>query len=56
VTAIELRPRIPAALYEERRADVDKTLSLAEKYCIVSKAVRGGDKAFAIVPKLVSPV
>lgn len=41
VTRIDLFPHVPAALLAERRADVEKTLSLAEKYCIVSKAVRG---------------
>lgn len=41
VTKMELSPRVPAALWESRRADLEKTLSLAEKYCIVSKAVRG---------------
>jgi organic hydroperoxide reductase OsmC/OhrA len=41
VARIDLAARVPAALLEERRADVDKTLALAEKYCIVSKAVRG---------------
>jgi organic hydroperoxide reductase OsmC/OhrA len=35
-----LRLRVPAALYASRRAEVDKTVSLAEKYCIVSKVVR----------------
>jgi osmotically inducible protein OsmC len=40
VTRIDLLAHVPAALLAERRADVDKTLSLAEKYCIVSKAVR----------------
>ncbi|HTS01997.1 MAG TPA: OsmC family protein [Thermoanaerobaculia bacterium] len=41
VTRIDLFPIVPPALLEGRRADVDKTLSLAEKYCIVSKAVKG---------------
>jgi len=41
VTRIDLFPHVPAALLEERKADVEKTLSLAEKYCIVSKAVKG---------------
>jgi len=40
VTRIDLFPHIPAALLEGRKADVEKTLSLAEKYCIVSKAVK----------------
>ena len=38
VVAIAL---VPAALLAEREADVAKTLALAEKYCIVSKAVKG---------------
>ncbi|MGA7990995.1 MAG: OsmC family protein [Thermoanaerobaculia bacterium] len=49
VTRIDLYPIVPAALLSERRADVEKTLSLAEKYCIVSKAVRGS------VPVSVTP-
>jgi organic hydroperoxide reductase OsmC/OhrA len=49
ITRIDLDARVPAALLEERRADVDKTLSLAEKYCIVSKAVK------ASVPVTVTP-
>lgn len=40
VTTMTLEPRIPSALWDSRRADVEKTLSLAEKYCIVSKAVK----------------
>lgn len=41
ITRIDVAARVPPALLAERRADVDKSLSLAEKYCIVSKAVRG---------------
>ena len=41
VTRSTSSPHVPAALWEARRADVEKTLSLAEKYCIVSKAVKG---------------
>lgn len=51
ISRIELSPRVPAALWEVRRAEVDKTLALAEKYCIVSKAVRGGNIAFKVSPK-----
>jgi organic hydroperoxide reductase OsmC/OhrA len=50
VTGIAVTPHVPAALWEERRADVEKTLSLAEKYCIVSKAVREG-KSFTVTPE-----
>jgi organic hydroperoxide reductase OsmC/OhrA len=34
--------RVPAALLQTRRSEVEKTLSLTEKYCIISKAVRAG--------------
>jgi organic hydroperoxide reductase OsmC/OhrA len=37
---ILLHVRVPAALLAGRRADVVKTLALAEKYCILSKVVR----------------
>ncbi|HEY3348942.1 MAG TPA: OsmC family protein [Thermoanaerobaculia bacterium] len=50
VTRIDLFPHVPAALLDERRADVEKTLALAEKYCIVSKAVRGS-VPIAVTPK-----
>ena len=33
--------RVPATLLAGNRAAVEKTLSLAEKYCIISRAVRG---------------
>ena len=51
VTEMELAPNVPTALWESRKADVEKTLALAEKYCIVSKAVRGGAMAFRVTPK-----
>ena len=41
VSRIDLVAHVPAALLAEREADVAKTLALAEKYCIVSKAVKG---------------
>ena len=50
VTKVDLAPRVPAALWESRRADVEKTLSLAEKYCIVSKAVKAS-LALTVTPK-----
>ena len=51
VSRIAVRPLVPATLMEERRADVEKSLSLAEKYCIISKVVRGGGRAFDVVPR-----
>src|SRR5471030_1145747 len=50
VTKVNLAPHVPVALWESRRADVEKTLSLAEKYCIVSKAV-SGSLAITVTPK-----
>lgn len=41
VARVDLVARVPAALLAGREADVAKTLALAEKYCIVSKAVKG---------------
>jgi len=42
VTALSLRARVPADLLAAHRPAVEKTLSLAEKYCIISKVVRAG--------------
>lgn len=51
VTSITLTPRVPPALWAERRAEVAKSLQLAEKYCIVSKAVtRGVAKLHVALP------
>ena len=36
-----LRVRVPATLLAGQRAQVEKTVGLAEKYCLVSKVVRG---------------
>ncbi|HEY1252855.1 MAG TPA: OsmC family protein [Thermoanaerobaculia bacterium] len=35
-----IRPAVPRALLAANRAGVEKSLSLAEKYCILSKVVR----------------
>jgi lipoyl-dependent peroxiredoxin len=35
-----IRPSVPRALLAESRAGVEKSLALAEKYCIISKVVR----------------
>jgi peroxiredoxin-like protein len=35
-----IRARVPKALLDADRARVEKTLSLAEKYCIISKVAR----------------
>jgi organic hydroperoxide reductase OsmC/OhrA len=52
VTSFTIAPRIPSALWNERRADVEKTLQLAEKYCIVSKAVKGEGRTLTVTPKV----
>jgi putative redox protein len=38
--SVTLHVRVPAALLASRRAEVEKSLALAEKYCIISKVVR----------------
>ena len=38
----KVHARVPASLLDGQRAQVEKTLSLTEKYCIISKAVRAG--------------
>lgn len=50
VTRIDLAAHVPAALLAEREADVAKTLQLAEKYCIVSKAVKGEGREVHVAP------
>ena len=42
VTGLSVRARVPKAVLAAHRPAVEKTLSLAEKYCIVSKIVRAG--------------
>jgi organic hydroperoxide reductase OsmC/OhrA len=42
ITNVDIAPHVPKALWEARRADLEKTLSLAERYCIISKAVKSG--------------
>jgi osmotically inducible protein OsmC len=42
VTGVTLRARVPGAVAASHREQLHKTLSLAEKYCIVSKVVRAG--------------
>jgi len=45
-----IHARVPASLYADQKAQIEKTLALAEKYCIVSKAVKGS-LALTITPK-----
>ena len=50
VERVHLSAHVPAALLAEREADVAKTLALAEKYCIVSKAVKGEGREVHVTP------
>lgn len=50
VEKIYLSAYVPAALLAERETDVAKTLALAEKYCIVSKAVKGEGREVHVTP------
>jgi osmotically inducible protein OsmC len=53
VTKLVLSPLVPRSLWQEREKDVVRTLELAEKYCIVSRALRGGERELLVRPKLV---
>lgn len=44
-----IHARVPASLLASQRAAVEKTLQLAEKYCIISKAARA---AMAVVVEI----
>ena len=35
-----IHPRVPAQLFAEQRTQIEKTLALAEKYCIISKVAK----------------
>ncbi len=38
--SIVIHARVPSALLAAQRAQVEKTLQLAEKYCVISKVAR----------------
>ncbi len=51
VASYELKPHVPKHLLEARGADIERTLQLAEKYCIVSRAVRGEGRTLTVTPE-----
>ncbi len=53
IARFDLAPYVPKSLLRERIVDVEKTLELAEKYCIVSKALRGVGREIRVEPKAV---
>ena len=54
VAKLLLVPHVPKAIWDQRMGDVEKTLELTEKYCIVSKAVRGSGLAIEVSPTVVA--
>ena len=52
VARFVLVPKVPKTLWDERRAEIEKTLELTERYCIVSKAIRGSGLALEISPDI----
>lgn len=48
VAKLLLVPHIPKTVWDARKGDVEKTLELAEKYCIVSRALRGSGLAIEV--------
>lgn len=53
VAKLLLVPHIPKAVWDERKGDIEKTLELAEKYCIVSRALRGTGLSIDVSPNVV---
>lgn len=52
VAKLLLVPHVPKALWDQRRGDIEKTLELTERYCIVSKALRASGLALEISPSV----
>jgi len=50
VAKLLLVAHLPTALWDERQGDLEKSLELAEKYCIVSRALRGSGLAIEVSP------
>jgi peroxiredoxin-like protein len=48
----KIHARVPSSLLAERKADVQKTLALAEKYCITSKVVRAAIPVEVVVEEV----
>jgi organic hydroperoxide reductase OsmC/OhrA len=53
VTAVRVAPEIPRALWQSDSGKLERTLQLAEKYCIISKAVQSEDKSFTVKPRII---
>ena len=53
VSAVRVAPEIPRALWQSDSSKVERTLQLAEKYCIISKAVKSEDKSFTLKPRII---
>ena len=51
IAKITLEAHVPKTLLETRKDDIAKTLELAEKYCIVSRAIRGEGREILLTPK-----
>lgn len=53
LTGFRLLPHVPRGVLEGRPADVEKSFALAEKYCIVSRALRGDGRTITVEAKAV---
>jgi len=47
-----IHPRVPAPLLAEQRTQVEKTLALAEKYCIISKVAKAAMPVNVVVEEV----
>ena len=48
----KIHARVPSSLFAERKADIEKTLQLAGKYCIVSKATKASMPVEVVVEEV----
>jgi organic hydroperoxide reductase OsmC/OhrA len=48
----KIHARVPSSLLKDRNADIQKTLALAEKYCITSKVVRAAIPVEVVVEEV----
>ena len=47
-----IHPRVPAQLFAEQRTQIEKTLALAEKYCIISKVAKAAMPVAVVVEEV----
>ena len=52
MTGIKVFARVPAALLAANRAAIEKTVALAERYCIISKVAKASMPVEAVIEEI----